>query len=185
MRATTAAVATSLPQGPRDFLTRRALRLAKACFALISRVAQHGPHRRPFPPRRSRAGEDSAIIQQAGNGIDAQSLLGVRVEYQPHHICFCFDHFIIGCRTVRLFHITIAVRRAREHVDGPLLGPMPFAAARTLDDPRPLVFRDHALKPHHQLIFRRGTGRSLEKNQFDTLTVELLRQQNLIRPLLV
>src|SRR5438477_129794 len=61
--------------------------------------------------------------------------------------------------------------------------PMPFAAARTLDDLRPLVFRDHALELHHQLIFRRGAGRSLEKNQFDALTVELLRQQNLIRVL--
>src|ERR1700680_1830258 len=180
MRATTVAVPTSLPQGPRDFLARRALRFAKACFASISRIAQHGPHRRPFPPRRSPAGWDSALIQQAGDGIDAESLLGVGVEYQPHHLCFRFDHFIISCRTVRLFHITIAVRPAREHVDGPLLRSMPFGAARTLDDLRPLVFRDHALKLHHQLIFRRGAGRSLEKNQFDTLTVELLRQQNLI-----
>ena len=183
MRATTVAVPTSLPQGPRDFLARRALRLAEACLALISRIAQHGPHCRTFPPRRSPAGWDSAIIQQAGDGMDAQSLLGIRVEYQPHHICFRFDHFIISCRTVRLFHITIAVRRAREHVDGPLLRPMPFAASRTLDDLRPLVFGDHALKRHHQLILRRGAGRSLEKNQFDTLTVELLRQQNLIRVL--
>src|SRR6266550_4653129 len=79
--ATTVAVSTSLSQGPRDFLTRRALRFAEACFALISRIAQHGPHRRPFPPRRSLAGWDSAIIQQAGDGIDAQSLLCVRVEY--------------------------------------------------------------------------------------------------------
>src|SRR5437588_11154 len=82
MRATTVAVPTSLPQGPRDFLTRRALRLAEACLALISRIAQHRPHRRPFPPRRSPAGWDSAIVQQAGDGIDAQSLLGVRVEYR-------------------------------------------------------------------------------------------------------
>src|SRR5712691_1074126 len=172
MRATTVAVSTSLPQGPCDFLTRRALRLAESCFALISRIAQHAPHRIPFPPRRSPAGWDSAIIQQAGDRIDAESLLGVRVEYKPNYICFRFDHFIISCRTVRLFHITIAVRRAREHVDGPLLRPMPFAAARTLDDLRPLVFRDHTLKLHHQLIFRRGTGRSLEKNQFHSLTVE-------------
>src|ERR1700730_19034073 len=128
MCATTTAVSTSLPQGPRDFLTSRALRLAKACFALVCRIAQHGPHRRPFPPRRSPAGWGSAIIQQAGDGIDAESLLGVGVEYQPHHICFRFDHFIISCRTVGLFHITIAVRRAREHVDGPLLRPLPFAA---------------------------------------------------------
>jgi hypothetical protein len=163
MRATTTAVSTSLPQGPRDLLTHRALRLAKARFALISRIAQRGPHRRPFPPRRSPAGWDSAIVQQAGDGIDAESLFGVRVEYQPHHICFRFDHLIISCRTVRLFHITIAVRRAREHVDGPLLRPMPFAAARTLDDLRPLVFRNHALKLHHQVIFRRGAGRALRK----------------------
>ena len=183
MRATTTAVSTSLPQGPRDLLTHRALRLAKAGFALISRIAQHGPHRRPFPPRRSPAGGDPAIVQQAGDRIDADSLLGVGVEYQSHHICFRFDHFIISGHTLRFFHITIAVRRAREHIDGPLLRPMPFAAARTLDDLRPLVFRNHALKLHHQLIFRRGTGRSLEKNQFDTLTVELLRQQNLIRVL--
>src|SRR5260370_23410802 len=126
MRATTVAVSTSLPQGPRDFLTRRALRLAEACFALISRIAQHGPHRRPFPPRRSRAGWDAAIIQQAGDRIDAESLLGVRVEYQPNYICFRFDRFIISSRIVRLFHITISVRRARSHVDGPLLSPMPF-----------------------------------------------------------
>src|SRR5258708_37647351 len=52
MRATTVAVPTSLPQGTRDFLARRALRLAEACLALISRIAQHSPHRRPFPPRR-------------------------------------------------------------------------------------------------------------------------------------
>src|ERR1700736_4815268 len=38
MRATTVAVPTSLPQGPRDFLARRALRLAEACLALISRM---------------------------------------------------------------------------------------------------------------------------------------------------
>src|SRR6266576_5554901 len=142
MRATTVAVPTSLPQGPRGFFPRRALRLAEACLTLISRIAQQGPHRRPFPPGRSGPSWDSAIIQQAGNGIDAESLLGVGVEYQPHHICLRFDHFIISCRTVRLFHITIAVRGAREHVDGPLLRPMPFAAARTLDDLRPLVFRD-------------------------------------------
>src|SRR5579863_988498 len=65
MRATTIAMSTSLPQGPRDLLTGRVLRFAEACFALISRIAQHGPHRRPFPPRRSPAGWDWPIIQQA------------------------------------------------------------------------------------------------------------------------
>src|SRR6266545_3623448 len=72
MRATTVAASTSLTQWPRDFFMRRALRLAEARFALISRVAQHGPHRRPFPPRRSLAGGNSAIIQPAGDRIDAQ-----------------------------------------------------------------------------------------------------------------
>src|ERR1700686_1214175 len=181
MRATTVAVPTSLPQGPRDLFTRRALCLAETRFASISRVAQHGPHRRPIPPRRSRARWNSPLTQQAGDGIDAQALLGVGIEYQPHHICFRFDHLIISCRTVGLFHITIAVRGAREHVDDPLLRPMPFAPAATLDDLRPLVLRDHALKLHHQLILWRGPGRSLEKNQFHSSTVELLSQQNLIR----
>src|ERR1700722_16009466 len=122
------------------FLRARALRLAEACLTLISRIAQHGPYRRPFPPRRSRPSWDSATIQQAGSNIDAQSLLGVGVEYQPHYICLCFDHFIISCRTVRLFHITIAIWGAREHVDSLLLRPMPFAASRTLDNLRSLVF---------------------------------------------
>src|SRR5262249_53891909 len=140
MRATTVAVSTSPPQWSRDFLTRRALRLAEACLALIGRIAQHGPHCGPFPPRRSGPSRDSVIIQQAGDGVDAESLLGVGVEYQPHHIRLRFDHFIISCRTVRLFHITIAVRGTREHVHGPLLRPMPFAASRTLDDLRSLVF---------------------------------------------
>src|SRR3984893_19597183 len=77
MRATTVAVPTSLPQGPRDFLARRALRLAEACLALIGRIAQHGPHCRPFPPRRSPASGNSPLTQQAGDGIDAKALLGV------------------------------------------------------------------------------------------------------------
>src|ERR1700694_2407078 len=86
MRSTTGAVSAALPQGPRDFFTRRALCLAETHLAWISRVAQHGPHRRPIPPRRSRARWNSPLTQQASDGIDAQALLGVGIEYQPHHI---------------------------------------------------------------------------------------------------
>jgi hypothetical protein len=60
------------------------------------------------------------------------------------------------------------------------VGAMALAAAGSFKDLCPLVFGDHALKLHQQLILRRRTLRRLYEDRLDTMTAEFLYQQDLI-----
>ena len=57
---------------------------------------------------------------------------------------------------------------------------MALAAAGSFKDLCPLVFGDHALELHQQLIFRRGALRRFYEDRLDTMTAEFLDQQDLI-----
>src|SRR5260370_33184919 len=57
---------------------------------------------------------------------------------------------------------------------------MSLAATRTLEDLRPLVFRDHALELEQQLIFSCCRPWRADKQGLDTGTSQLLDQQDLI-----
>ncbi len=57
---------------------------------------------------------------------------------------------------------------------------MPFTTPRALQDLRSFVLGDHALELHQQLIFRSGALRCIHKARLDSLSGELLDQQNLV-----
>jgi hypothetical protein len=61
------------------------------------------------------------------------------------------------------------------------MGTMSLAAARSLQDLRPLIFRDHALELNQELTFCAVALRRLHKHRLDSLTGELFHQQNLVR----
>jgi len=63
------------------------------------------------------------------------------------------------------------------------VGAVSLTATRSLQDLRPLIFSDHALELHKQLIFRAGTLWRFNKQRLDSLAGELLDQQDLVRVL--
>ena len=65
----------------------------------------------------------------------------------------------------------------------PDVGTVSLAAARSLQDLRSLIFRNHALELHQELIFRAVALRRLHKQRLDSVAGELFDQQNLVRVL--
>ena len=57
---------------------------------------------------------------------------------------------------------------------------MPFAAAGSLKDLRSLVFRDHALELHQQLIFRCRCLWRLHEDSVNAVACEFFDQKDLI-----
>src|SRR5215831_19686143 len=121
---------------PTNVPTRQGLPLTeRACDALpgplfgfaiasgspIRRIAQHAPNRGSFPSAFARPCRDLALIQQARDGVDAESLLGIDLEHHPHHFGLGLYYLVECCRAVTLLHIPIAVGRSREHIDPALL----------------------------------------------------------------
>src|SRR5271165_5851996 len=77
-------------------------------------------------------------------------------------------------------NVTIAIRRAAEHIDLPLARAMALAAARSLEDLRPLVFRNHPLELYQEMILCRRCLWRLHENRIDTIARELFDQKDLI-----
>jgi hypothetical protein len=163
IRAVASCMSLALTPWPCDALPRPQFGFAEASSAYISRIAQHCPHRRSFPPGDSFARRDLALVEHSRDRIDAARLFNVGLKYKAHHFCFGFHHFVVSRRRVALLHVSIAVRRSGQHTDRALLGAMPLPSPRALQYLRALVFGDHALELHQQLILRSGNRRTLYK----------------------
>src|SRR5215831_2596820 len=122
----------AFPQCSRDALSRPEFGLPIAGPAPVGRVAQHPPNRGSLPASRPRSSRNLLLVQQPGNGTDAEPLLRVHLIHPTHHSRLRFDDFVIGGGSVALPHITVTVRGARQYVDRSLAGPVTFAPARAL-----------------------------------------------------
>src|SRR5260370_625442 len=145
-----------LAERARDALPGPLLGFAIASGAPIGWIAQHVPNRGSFPTAVARPCPNSALIQQARNGVDTESLLGIELKHHPHHLGLGLDHLVECCRGVTLPHISIAIGCAGEHVHPALLRHVLLASPAPLADLGALVFGNHALNLYQQLILRRG-----------------------------
>src|ERR1700730_15982347 len=161
----------------------RDARLAEASDAAIRRVAQYGPDSRAFPAGSDLTCRDAFGVDPAGHLADAESFHRVHLVYALHHTSLAFQHAVRGGRLVSFADIAVAVRSTTHHTDLARVGPVSLTATRSLQDLRPLIFSDHALELHQQLIFRAGTLRRFRKQRLDSLAGELLDQQDLVRVL--
>ncbi len=178
------AVARSKPaaqsQGPRDSLALGQLRLAKACQAFVGWITQHGPDRGAFPAREAFACRYTLLIEPTHDCGDAQPLGGVPVIDLAHHGSLFFDDFVVRARLLGFSHVAISVRGATQHIHVAQTRMMAFPAPRALQDLRTLVFGDHALELHQQLIFRAMPLRRFDEGCFHAVAAELFEEQHLI-----
>src|SRR3984893_356401 len=171
---------SALPRSPCDAPSFSPLRFSEAGSASIGRVPEHSPHRRSFPSLVAAAGRDLLLVELTRDGANAESCARVPIKDCAHDFRFCFDALVIrGCR-VSFLHVAVAVRRTAKHIDRALLGTMPFAAPRALRNLRSFVLSNHAWELDQQLIFCCGCGRRLQEDELDSVSRELLSQQNLI-----
>ena len=181
VRTVTRRDAATQPYRPGDPLTRRQRRLAKASLAFVRRITQHAPDRRTFPPATSLAGGDCLVVQEAGNGANAETFNGVQFEHPPHNPSLLFVNLIVRRRMVRLADKSIPERSAAQHADFALASTMSFATARALQNLCAFVLRDHALELHEQFVLWRRTARRTYKQGLDAGACELLDQKDLVR----
>jgi hypothetical protein len=170
----------ALSQGPGDPLPGTDLGFAEARPPSVSWITQHAPYRGSFPARGSGARRDLALVEHPRDRIDALVLLGIDIEDHLHHLGLRLDHFIVGGRVLALLHVAIAERGAGKHIDRTLLRAMALAASGTLRNLRPLIFRNHALELHQQLVLRSFSRRRFQKDDFHPAAGQLLDQENLI-----
>src|SRR6266536_5741441 len=122
------------------------LLFAITSFSLVSRIAQHLPHHRRVPRCLPSARGHLVFIQQVGNGVDTYSSLRVSFKHPPHHLGLRFNYLVIGCGSITLAHVPVAVGSRAKHTHRPLSGLVPFPPATAFDDLRPFVFGDHSLE---------------------------------------
>src|SRR5262245_42458404 len=82
---------------------------------------------------------------------------------EAHDVRFRLHNLVISRRLFALAHVAVALRRATEDTDLPLSRAVALTTARALEDLRPLVLSDHALKLQQQLVFRRIALRRLDE----------------------
>src|SRR5262249_53395375 len=99
---------------------------------------------------------------------------------EAHDVRFRLHNLVTSRRLFALAHVAVAVRRATEDTDLPLSRAVALATARALEDLRPLVLGDHALKLQQQLIFRRIALRRLHEYRLNAIADKLFRDQNFV-----
>ena len=159
---------------------RRDMSLAEASRPAIGGVAEHGPDDRAFPAARL-ARRDTFVVESPCDLPDAASLDRVHLVHAPHDTGLAFLDNVGGGCLVGLAHVTVSIRSVAQHAHLARLRPMSLAAARALQDLRPFILRDHALKLNQELIFRAVTLRRLDKQCLDSVASEFLDEQNLVR----
>ena len=92
-----------------------------------------------------------------------------------HDARFGLDHDVRSRCIVSLPKITIAVRGAAHDADLARSCAVPLPPTRPLEDLSALVFGDHALKLHQQLILGGGARRGIEETGLDPVTSEAAR----------
>ena len=162
-----------------DPLACRGLRLSEAGSSLVRRIAQHRPHHRALPASGS-ARRNLLFVQQARDRADAEPLHGVAFVDRSDNLRFRLDHRVIRGRLIALADIAIAVWRAAQDTDLAFARTVAFAATRSLENLRPLVFGDHTLKLQQQVVFRRRCTWRIDEKDLDAGARELFDQQNLI-----
>ena len=120
------------------------------------------------------------FVQQARDSADAHSCTNILVIDGTDNIRLVVVNLIASGCVIALADITIAVRGATEHIDLSLARAMPLAAAGSLKDLRPLVFRDHALELHQQLILRCRCLWRLHEHRVNAMAREFFDQKPLI-----
>jgi hypothetical protein len=172
--------APAQPERSGDALTRCGLGFPKARRPLVGRIAQHRPNRGPLPARDLLARRNTPLIEQARDRANTHISTDVALVDHSDDSGFGIDDVISGGRVLALANITIAVRCAAENVDLTLAGAMALAAAGSFKDLCPLVFGDHALELHQQLVLRRGALRRFYEYGLDTMAGEFFDQKDLI-----
>jgi len=110
-------------------------------------------------------------------------LIACHLIHAPHYTGLGFVHAVSGGRLVGLADIAVTIRSTAHHADLARVRPVSLTTTRSLQDLRPLIFGDHALELHQQLIFRTVALWPLHKQRLDSVAGELLDQQNLVRVL--
>src|SRR6516162_5396234 len=160
---------------------RRDPGLAECGLALVRRIPEHPPQRRPTPHRLAggradpRAAEPPADLSQGApvqanpreNLLDDAGLLG--------------DDLVAGLPApVLLGDVPVSERRVRQDADRAAAGGMALPAAAALEDLRPLVLGDHALDLQEQLLLGGAARRMVEEDDLDPAAVQLVDQEDLV-----
>ena len=156
------------------------LRLAEAGRAAIRRVAQHPPDGRALPAGLLLTGGHAQLVEPPGDRADAQPLHGVQIVDLADYFSLSLVHLEVGRALLGLAHVAVAVRRSAQNAGLALLGTVPLAAPRALQDLGTLVFGDHALELQQQLVFRRMRLRCVDEDRLHALAQPFLRQQDLV-----
>src|SRR5450631_2701609 len=168
------------PQPPGDARAGSDTRLTEAGDTAVRGVAQHGPHDRALPAGASLARRRAFCVQPAHDLADAEPVDGVHRVDPLHDTCFELVHRVRGGRLVGLAHVSVAVRRAAHDTDLARASAVALAAARSLEDLRPLVLGNHALELHEQLILGARALRRIDEERLNALPREFLHQQDLV-----
>src|SRR6266700_2890520 len=156
------------------------LRLAEHCDTCVGRVAQHAPDHRPVPAGLAGAGGDVFAGKPAGQAGDGGAVVGVTAEQLSDDRRLMADDLVAGAAVCGLVDVAVAERGAAQDVDRPGPGPVGLAAPVALHQLRLLIFGEHALELHHQLVFGAVAARSLDELHAGPGAGELLDQQRLV-----
>ena len=112
--------------------------------------------------------------------VDRQvsSPCGVVLVDVAHDARFGLDDDVRSRHIVTLPEITISIGSATHDADLARSRAVPLPPTRPFEDLGALVFGDHALKLHQQLILGGGARRGIEETGLDPVTSELFDQQH-------
>ena len=172
---------SALPRPPpRDPRPRPHPRFAKTGAARIRGIPQQLGDRGRVPAPAFARG-DLAGREPPRDFAQTHPFLRIRRKHLTHHRRLGLLHDIDGVGVIRLLHIPIPIRGARQRVHDAALRLVAFAAPRPFHNVRPFVFRDQALHLHEQAIFGRVARRGLQIHHRHAAPSEFLGQQDLIR----
>ena len=155
--------------------------LSKGGESHVRRISKNAPNGGAVPARQTLSRGNPLSSEPSRNFSDGYLLLDEPLKNGTYYLGLVQQHLITRWLVLGLSDVEVAVRGTAQGIDEADASLVQLAPTRALQNFGSLVFGDHPLHLHQQLVFGGATSRSIEEDDRYSLPRKFFEQQDLVR----